>query len=231
MVAQAWKDPRLGSPIYIFTVGLQNLFGMPKSALRPYKADDSGSRSRPHPESDIAPHNRVDYLTHVDLYRAFGGSALNKKFLRCADLLKLNLDGLALPKDEWTEIPDFLVFFQDQVGTALIKGIYGPTLLELNPGFMDDIWLFDRATPYFIKLMPRFLSPKIYQVRARLLQAIQRWYIHARKHFRERDIGPDGDYDPYWGSELIRSRQRVLLKADDQDDTAMAAADLGLIWT
>ncbi|ORY70233.1 cytochrome P450 [Pseudomassariella vexata] len=229
-VAAVWKQPQLGSPIFIYTFALKHVFGMPKHALAPYEADSSGSHRKPHPSSDVAPHNRVDFLTHVDLFKAFGGSGLTALFIRCADLLRRNLAALPISTDEWVEMPDFYAFFQDQLGAAVLEGLYGPTLPVLSPGFLRDLWTFDRATPKFAKLIPRFLIPEAYQARERLLESIRRWYKHAREHFDESLIGPDGDADPYWGSQLVRSRQKVLLEIDSQDDDTIAAADLGLIW-
>ncbi|KAF3069066.1 hypothetical protein GL218_08062 [Daldinia childiae] len=229
-VAAVWKQQQLGSPIFVYTFALKNIFGMPQHALAPYKADNSGSHRRPHPDSNVASHNRVDFLTHMDLFKAFGGSGLNTSFERTANILKRNLTGLDVPSDGWVEMPDFYGFFQDQLGAAVIEGLYGSTLPRLSPSFIQDLWSFDRATPKFAKLMPRFLIPEAYQARERLLDSIRSWYRHAREHFDESAIGPDGDADPYWGSQMIRSRQKVLLEIDNQDDDAIAAADLGLIW-
>lgn len=203
---------------------------MPKRALAVYRADDSGSHRRPNPESNVAPHNRVDFLTHQILFKAFGGSGLNKCFDRCAEILRRNLEALNLPEDEWTEMPDLWAFFQSQMGTAVLEGLYGPTLSRLSPDFLQNLWAFDRATPNLAKLLPKFLIPEAYKVRSRLLDSIRRWHDYARQHFDESAIGPDGDADPYWGSQMVRSRQKVLLEVDGQDYDAIVAADLGLIW-
>jgi hypothetical protein len=229
-VAAVWKEQQLGSPILIYTFALQNVFGMPKRALAAYRADNSGSHRRPHPDSNVAPHNRVDFLTHQILFKAFGGSGLNTSFERCAGILRRNLESLAIPEDDWVEMPDMWAFFQAQMGTAMLEGLYGSTLSRLSPGFLQDLWAFDKATPKLAKLMPKFMIPEAYQVRARLLEAIRRWHDHARQHFDESSIAADGDADPYWGSHMVRSRQKVLLEVDGQDYDAIAAADLGLIW-
>jgi hypothetical protein len=225
-----WKEQQLGSPIFIYTFALQHVFGMPKRALAVYRADNSGSHRRPHPESDVAPHNRVDFLTHQILFKAFGGSGLSTSFDRCAGILRRNLEALNLPEDEWTEMPDLWAFFQSQMGTAVLEGLYGPTLGRLSPGFLEDLWAFDRATPNLAKLVPKYLIPEANKVRGRRLDGIRRWHDHARQHFDDSAIGLDGDADPYWGSHMVRSRQKVLLDVDGQDYDAIAAADLGLIW-
>ncbi|KAK8116328.1 cytochrome p450 domain-containing protein [Apiospora sp. TS-2023a] len=229
-VAAVWKEPRLGSPIWIYIFALEYVFNMPKHALVPYRADNSGSHRKPHPQSNVLAHNRVDFLTHMQLFKVFGGTGLNTSFKRCASILKHKLDSLPISTEEWTEMPGLYSFFQNQLGAAVLEGLYGPSLTEISPQFLDDLWIFDRATPKFAKRFPRFLMPDAYRARERLLASIQRWYLHARAHFRESDIGPDGDADPFWGSELVRSRQKVLLAVDRQDDKALAAADLGLIW-
>ncbi|KAK4234050.1 cytochrome P450 [Achaetomium macrosporum] len=245
-VAAVWKEQQLGSPIWIYTYALEHVFGMPTRALAAYRADDSGSHRRPHPASRVAPHNRVDFLTHQILFKAFGGSGLTKSFSRCAAILRRNLANLPLPDgnnnnnnnnnnsdddDGWLEMPDLWAFFQSQLGTAVLEGLYGPSLPRLNPTFLADLWAFDRATPKLAKLLPRFLIRAEHRVRDRLLASIRRWHDYARQHFHESAIAPDGDADPFWGSQLVRSRQEVLRQIDGHDDPdALAAADLGLIW-
>ncbi|KAK4183911.1 cytochrome P450 [Podospora australis] len=231
VVAAVWKKKHLGSPILIYSFALKHVFGMSEKSLKTYRADDSGSHRRPHPASNVAPHNRVDFVTHVGLLRAFGGSGLNTSFRRCAGLLQRNLSNAAIPKDgSWVEMPDFFAFFQEQLGAAVLEGLYGPALPRLSPHFLQDLWKFDRATPKFAKLTPRFLMRGSYEVRDRLLDAIRRWHRHARQSFDESAIGPDGDADPFWGSKHVRSRQETLLQVDGQDHEAIVAADLGLIW-
>ncbi|RYC61560.1 hypothetical protein CHU98_g4655 [Xylaria longipes] len=181
---------------------------MPKRALDKYKADNSRPGRRPHPKSNVAPHNRVDHLTHRDLSQAYGGANL-KTFTRCANALKHNLDTSVIFTDCRVEREDLLSFFRGKCRRSDDRGSVAVKLA---------------------KLVPQFLIPKGYRVRKRLFSTIRRWHSHARENFDQLHIGSDGDGDPYCGSQLMRARQRVLLKADHQDEEAIAATDLGLIW-
>lgn len=179
----------------------------------------------------MAPHNRVDYLIHKDLLRAFGGAGLNQSYERCTALLRASL--LATTSNDvggrWVEMPDLLTFYRHLLGGAIIEGLYGPTLLRLNSNFLADIWSFDEAVPYFVRLVPTLFNRQGHQARARLVASILRWYAYAREHCDESALN-ENDMDQFWGSELMRSRQRVLLAADGQNSEALATSDLGLIW-
>ncbi|KAA8642708.1 hypothetical protein EYZ11_011885 [Aspergillus tanneri] len=229
-VAALWKHPLLSSPIFIYTVGLRYLFGMKDKPLKTYMADDAGPYRKPHPNSNVAPHNRVDYLTHDSLLRGLSGAGLAHTFQRCRDTVISQIDSLCI-EDEWVQMPDLLQFFRNHVGRAVLQSLFGPLLLSINPTFMEALWEFDAATPYLAKRVPRLLVPKAYRVRDSLLDQIQRWYRHARANFHESLIGEDKDGDPCWGSRMMRERQQFLLAADNQDDASLASADLGLIWT
>lgn len=154
---------------------------------------------------------------------------MNKTYVRCDNAFKRNPARSVGFTNSWVEKEDLLGFYQENLGTAMIEGMYGPKLCELNPGFMDDIWLFDKTAVKLAKFLHRFFNPESYRVRERLLSAIRLWHSHARENFDPSHISSDGDGDPSWGSQLMRSRQQVLLKADYQDEEAIAATDLGLI--
>ena len=46
----------------------------------------------------------------------------------------------------------------------------GPVLLEQNPTFGDDFWKLDHDILYFFKAYPRWLAPRAYHNRAKVLQ-------------------------------------------------------------
>jgi hypothetical protein len=224
-----WKQPQLASPIYIYGYALKNVFGMPTSCLKAYEADISGPYKKPVPGSNVAQHNRVDFLTHRSLVRAFSGPGLKPSLERFKRNFvdTLNMDSV---ENDWIENPDMLKRARDIVGKALVEAIFGKRLLELNLTFMEDLWMFDEDVPWLAKCLPHFMRPKAFNTRERLLQGIKRWHSAARQEFEESKIYPDGDGDPVWGSYLMRERQQILTSVEGQNDEGLAAADLGLIW-
>ncbi|KAF2710377.1 cytochrome P450 [Pleomassaria siparia CBS 279.74] len=229
-VAAMWKHPSLSSPIFVYTVGLRYLFGMPEKAIESYTIDDSGPYRKPHPNSNVAPHNRVDFLTHDSLLRGLTGSAMGPTFKRYQSIVQRNLDTEGVG-EEWKEMPDLFLFFRNHIGKAQLESLFGPSLLRINPGFVDDLWAYDEEVKHLAKRFPRFLIPNAYRVRDRLLAQIKNWYQYARVQFGEDAMDENGEWDPFWGSSMNRQRQAMLLNIDGQDDDSVASTDLGLIWT
>lgn len=221
------------SPIVIYTIALETLFGMKAAARTVYAADNSGPFRKPHPQSNVAPHNRVDFLTHDSLIRGLMGVGLLPAFNRYQKNFTKHLKSTVdqhIQSSDWTSMPDLQQFFRDNLGQSVVESFFGPLLLKVNPTFMEDLWEFDDATPLLSKRLPRWLIPRAYHVRDSLLRQIQAWYRHARLQFKESLIYPDGNGDPFWGSAMMRERQEFLLAADGQDDESLASPDLGLIW-
>ena len=202
---------------------------MPEKAVKIYQADISGPYRQPHPDSNVEPHNRVDFQTHELLNRAFSGPGLAPTFSRFRRILLTSLETSSVEVD-WLDSPDLLAFIREHLGRAVLESLFGPTILSTNPTFMENLWMFDEEIPGLAKRLPKFLVPRAYKARTRLLCQIKAWYKFARENFEESKLDADGDGDPFWGSNLMRDRQKTLLSCDNQDDDAIAATDLGLIW-
>ena len=197
-----------------------------------YKSDDSGLGAQPVPGSHVAPHNRIDYRTHAGLLKFTNGTGLEGFYERWATGYRKRLGSLDI-RDEWVEMPDFMVFFCDNFGSALIESICGPALLRLNPDFARDFSKYDLAMPGLLKGLPKWMIPQAYRARDKLLSSIKQWHGSARGQFEVSLIDQDGDTDPYWGSAFIRERQGadgIFTTVDNFDQDARAASDLGFIW-
>lgn len=231
-IVSLWKKSgtMTGTPLHLFC--LKYLFGMPPEALNMYESDDSGLGAQPVPGSQVAPHNRIDYRTHAGLLKFTNGTGFEgfyerwvtgyKKRLRCLDI-----------GDEWVGMPDFMGFFGDNFTPALIESICGPTLLRLNPNFARDFSQYDLAMPGLLKGLPRWMIPRTYRTRDKLLSSIRQWHSFAREQFDKSLIDQDGDTDPYWGSAFIRERQGpdgIFTTVGNFNHDARAASDLGFIW-
>lgn len=202
---------------------------MHERALATYRADNSGAFPQPFVGSNVSERNRMDHFTHQGFKKAFTGPALVPTARRFMKDLVRRFESLAL-SNEWTEMPDLLDFFRNVHGAALLQAVFGPSLLEINPNFIEETWKFDDSIPWLARMIPSFINPEPDRVRQRVRDQLKKWYKYAREHFTKDCIDEDGDGDPYWGSELIRYQQKMYLQADNYDDDAVASADLALVW-
>jgi hypothetical protein len=228
-VRKLWKVQSLSSPIPFYVHVLKHFFGMHDRALTIYRADDSGAAPTPNANSKVLEHNRVDHLSHQGFKRAFTGPGLAPTAQRFIKDLSRRCEELDITT-EWTEMPDLVDFFRTIHGSSLLQAVFGPSLLEINPDFIKDVWKFDDSIPWLARVVPFFVNPEPYRVRERLRNQLKKWYKYAREHFTDSSIYQDGDGDPYWGSELIRYQQKKYLQVDNYDDDALASADLALVW-
>lgn len=226
------RQTSLTSPISLYIFGAVYFCGMPKKGLAPYRADDSGPSAKPFPQSTVAEEDRIDYLLHKSFNKAWTGPNLGPACRRYMQTLSAEIDKLPLTR-EWTDLDDFFKYFGKVVSYSLIKTIFGPSLLQRNPDFIDAIWAFDDSLPWLIRMVPSFLMPGAHRNRAKIHSQLRNWYAYSRQWFSESSINPDGDGDPFWGSGIVRRLQQELLRRGNHgflDDDCFAAHDLGLIW-
>ena len=99
----------------------------------------------------------------------------------------------------------------------------------MSSNFIRDLDEYDRNSPSLSKGFPSWMSPRAYTVRNKLLDNIKEWHSIATAEFRESSVNSDGEFDSYWGSEFMRSRQKLFERIDDFDYDAYSALDLGFI--
>ncbi|RYP38291.1 hypothetical protein DL767_002622 [Monosporascus sp. MG133] len=214
--------------MFLYRFTLKWMFGMPKNALETYNADDSGPLATPYSGSNVAPEARIDYLLHQNFLRQWSGPNLTHTTKRFKRALRSRIDLLDFT-GIWKEVDDFYQMFAKVVSASLIESIFGPALLRLNPGFVENLWTYDDCVPWLVRGVPSFLIPGSYRIRDDLRHQIKGWYKYARQEFHESAIDPDGDGDPFWGSEFVRYLQNNLSEWGHDDD-ALSAQDLGTIW-
>ncbi|KJZ70682.1 hypothetical protein HIM_09927 [Hirsutella minnesotensis 3608] len=235
-IKQLFRNTDVGSPIPIYTFAIKHFFGMPERAVRVYRADDSGSGPKPHPESNVASDARPFHITHKGLLRGLTGPGLGPTTRRCVQALAKNLqsyDGGRLPRQpskEWIQVADLLHFLQHTLGSAMIEGHFGPTLLRLSPEYMDDLWELDAGMPWFSRQIPRLFVPGPHRARDRMIKCLTTWYDYARQNFDESHIDEHNNDDPIWGSGLNRERQQALRQVKEHDDRVIASLDVGHSW-
>ncbi|KAI1309762.1 cytochrome P450 [Xylaria venustula] len=210
---------------------MEQMFGMPKSAMHIYRNDKSGVGAIPFPGSTVPAHLRVWHHHYRTASRFLQGDSLRHL---SSQVVKHLSDELARidPNDpvdsgEWVDVPDFFSWWTHRYFAATITALCGPHLIALNPGFVEDFWEYLAAWPSISKFYPRILAPKVYGARQRILNGIKRWHTHARQHSDYRQNGAEAPtWDEYWGSVWFKVRQRWGQDTGGMNDDALASEDL-----
>lgn len=223
-IAELFRTPSLSVPL-AYSIALIYCFGIAQKAVNVYLADSPGSQLKTIEGSDVKPQNRVYYRTHESLLQRLLGPGLAPVSDLFESLLTHSLRSLSIT-EEWMTFPDLREILEDNLGAVVLESIFGPVLLSQNPGFVRDLWSFDRVVMSLAKRLPVFCIPAS---QTQLLQSIKKWHALARTHSNEVEITQDEDSDPLWGCKMIRDRFRMLLDVENQDYDSVASTNLGLI--
>ena len=228
-IAEAFRATSL-SVTWSMGFVLAHCFGMSRQAAGIYYKDTSGPRKKPNPGSKTKPPNRIYYKVHETLLEGLLRQGLAPMTDRLEVEMRASISSLQI-SDDWANFPDLMKFYQLFLGTAVIKTMFGSTLLSQNPDFIQDLWDFDGVVMSLAKRLPIICAPRTYWLRRKLLQYIKRWHTYARTHSAGYERVGDQDGDPYWGCKMIRDRYVTLRDAENQDHDSIASTDLAFIWT
>ena len=211
-------------------LALKNLFGTPLSTIPFYAADNSGVNSTPLTGSRVKPEHRITYFQTRAAHKFLSGPALVQMTECFLKFLKRRIDEGHI-NSEWVDQQDLYAFVQDTVFKAAVEALCGSYLLSMSPTFVEDFWEFTSAVPILITGIPRWLSPRPYRTRDRLLDAVRKWHKYAHEHSDCTKIGAnDPEWEPYFGSKLIRARQEYSAGLEPMNADALASEDLGLLF-
>ncbi|KAH8892796.1 cytochrome P450 [Thozetella sp. PMI_491] len=209
---------------------LRFLLALPKEVIPFYLADDSGMAATPREGSKTAQEDRIHFLQARTAQKFLSAPHLSGLIERYRTVLENNLDKLDISY-EWTDMDDLYWFLQKLVTQSSTEAIMGSKILELNPRLVEDFWLFQSYTRHFLHFFPRWLIPKAYEARERLLAGIKRWHTYAHQHSDCTQVAPtDPDWDPHLGTKFVKARQFRYLQMKPMTAEARACEDLGLIF-
>lgn len=202
---------------------------MPAKAVEMYTQDNSGILPKPEPDSNVAPHNRIDYHTNAGFHKLLTGERLTGYYKRWSASFIRRLQVCDIG-DKWENQSDIMDFWMSPLAASLNEALIGPILERVNPSFTEQFLEFFPYVHDLVKGVPRLFCRRGYALRDSLIQDVKKWHEIARIGFKESDVDDVGDSDPWWGSECIRERQKMLRKVDNWDDDAVASSDFGLLW-
>ncbi|KAF3055561.1 Cholesterol 7-alpha-monooxygenase [Daldinia childiae] len=209
---------------------LRNLVDLPDETVSLYLDDRSGAGLKPRKDSNVLPERRITFLVSHNLHMFLSSCHLDGISRRYSTMLHRQINDIDI-QSEWVSLPNLFNFLQRTTLVSEIEALFGLKLLELNPRFIDDLLIFTQHVPDFLRLRPWWLNPQAYRARRRLIQYVKQWHEYARKHVDFADIlDEDPDWEPFWGSKLMRVRQQYEHKTMAMNSDARACEDVGLIW-
>ncbi|KAI4227187.1 MAG: hypothetical protein LQ349_006761 [Xanthoria aureola] len=227
-IKAVWKEPNLHVRPYK-ELAVITMAKMPKETLEFWKWDDSGHHAQPHPDSNVPPHLRIDYLTHSSVARLLTGPGLKPLADRFTKNLMIRLSKSEYLNQEWSDLPDLFAFMQQQLFPAAVEAMCGELLFSVNPKFVGDFWAFNKGLPYLAKGYPRWMVPSAYRARDTVLNGLKKWHLAIASELKCPPIAMD-EWSPDFGVELVRFRHDAWSKMPLMNEDAAATEDLGMIW-
>ena len=181
---------------------------MPKDALAFWMSDNSGMHPRPHPDSDVPSHLRVDHMTHHSVIKLLTGPGFKASCKRFTRSLSQRLLAKTSIGSEWTNFPDLFDFLLDELFPTAVEAMWGTTISSVNPDFPEDIRAFSKGIPYLAKGYPRLLAPSAYAARDRCLESVKSWHA-AIFPLLETPMQSMENWNPDYGTEFVKYRYQM----------------------
>ncbi|KAK0610579.1 cytochrome P450 [Bombardia bombarda] len=221
-------------------VSLRDQFNVPPADMKILYGDDSGVNPKPAEGFEtMDPAHRIFHIMHTDLHTKLNGTALDAMMDRMVTVFSARLQAAAAVSQSssrmdahgWTCLPDLYQFLRDEMFRASTETLCGSLLLHQSPSFVADFWTFDSHMLALFGRVPRWLAPSAHAARDRALAAVKLWRqtALARFDYTDTDLFENAEWDPLWGTRLVRHRSVSIPKAGLSDD-AGASFELGLIW-
>ncbi|KAK8109214.1 cytochrome P450 [Apiospora sp. TS-2023a] len=215
---------------------------MPPKWLAILAADDSGHNAKPHPASRVDPKNRAHYILSRGVHANISGPGFapslerfRKNLLRCVGEVEAGPPiGDGDGDGDGFMVSDFRRFVHNTVGLSLVQAVFGPSLVRVNPTFMEDVYELGRWLPWVSRGIPAFLVPKAYTARRRMQRNFKAWYAYTARrrmqrnfkawyaydqyHLNKQDAGAYGE--AYEGSTWMENRRRTMREIQDEDTVA-----------
>lgn len=217
------------TPKPAIAVAIENVFGTPSEAIHVYKDDDSGIAPTPLQGTNVEPKKRIWYHHSKVAHMYLSGKSLQELGTRFMELLSHNIAEDESIGTKWIERPDLYLFWQDQIFEAALGALFGPHLLRLNPTFTRDFWAYVGCMSTLMMGLPRWITPKSWRARKKVLEGIKTWHRYAVAHSDPGKEGREKDWDEYWGSTYLKARYRFVSATSAMDEDAHAADDLALM--
>ncbi|GAP88932.1 putative cytochrome p450 family protein [Rosellinia necatrix] len=182
---------------------LERSAGYTPTDMAHFYADRSGPFSLPSSKDMNPPKKRIWYESHrmhdETLIAARPINAFAMSFQR------FFADELAFfPVGEWVEDVRIFKFFKMQMSAAATRAIVGPRIIDLNPGFIDVFWEYEKVPEVLAFGLPPWLNRRAAKVRDRFGAMCRKWYELSDREFDWESPDRHADWEPIFGSQISK---------------------------
>ncbi|KAL6916309.1 hypothetical protein FSST1_007804 [Fusarium sambucinum] len=231
-IVELFKSSRYLTTKTFGIMTVRDAFGLPQPDVDIYAGDDSGVDVKPAPGWEhVEQTRRFHFVQHRQLNTFLSGSALNTMTGKFLEVYSDHIAQDTTFRDrEWVEVDDLYAWFKNHLLHAAVVALCGERFLELSPHFLEEFWSFDYHLPNLFKRLPRWVVPRSYQARDRLLECLFRYHQYGQQtlDFTDEKL-LQKDWTPEFGARLMSTRQEMF-KNIGISQRGGAALDLGLVW-
>lgn len=185
-----------------------SLYRMPKQDVQKFADDRSGrSAQRPAPGTEDIPTERRYWVGYEHVHSDY--LSRTQHVLPIArhycQALSRTLDELAPKKGNQTTL-SVIEFCKRHVTGTAISAMFGPRILEINPGLVDAFWGFDSNIFLLTLCFPRWIAPGAHRAQDRFFGMVSK-YLEAGLKETGTSADPSSlsqDWEPNFGGRVVR---------------------------
>ncbi|KAI0850544.1 putative cytochrome P450 [Daldinia vernicosa] len=198
---------------------IDKLWGVPKEESKRFADDKTGRLTSPIPGTMTSPDQKRLWHTEHQIYDKYltqppYSHQLGRHFF---DVLAKRLD--EFPTTEWTTI-NLFAFMRYAIPECAIITMFGPRMLELNPGLVDALWDVDANLGKLVWGLPSFITPQPYKIRDGLRAMMAKYLNAAWANFDWNGPDADSDWDVHFGARVSREIALWMKENDLSIETA-----------
>ncbi|KAI4639562.1 uncharacterized protein J4E78_010889 [Alternaria triticimaculans] len=177
-----------------------------------------------------SPESNTDYIQTAHIRQHTTSSNLGLLVQRLFDVMKRTISETlaSTPDGTWHDIPDLYAFLEYHLSYGITETLLGSSIIESYPEIVTDLWIHIEATDQFFMGLPRFVIPKAYAARDRLLSAIRTWTIKSEALRQANAVNTV--WDPVAGSGLLQEREKLYSEMPGHGIEGRSAQTLGLLY-
>ena len=178
----------------------------------------------------LTPAQQQEHVYHNFMMEKKSVNELTAEFVR---VLKDQLAGelKAIREDPNEHVMSLYAWLQDRLFNASTTAFMGSRILDIFPNLREDFFDFDQHMLTMFFGVPKFLSPKPYDVREKALGGLIKWHEQMQIECKGEPMDPAGDigWEPVYGSRANRARQRYYVSRGISMK-GRAGMDLGFLF-